>query len=145
MAMRKCARLARRFALVLALGAIAATAAQAQSYTGKFTLPHPVRWGGADLPAGEYSLAMRSIEGPLSVADASGRIRVLVYGFRDFPTKAQPTALLVTRDGAERTVRSLNCPEWGHKFVYKPFTRAERDLLAQGDRVEAVMVRTASR
>ena len=34
-------------------------------------------------------------------------------------------------NGAERTVRSFNCPVWGRRFVYKPITRAERDRLAK--------------
>ena len=46
------------------LGGLSAGAAQAQAYTGKFTLPFTVRWGGAVLPAGGYSLAMDSITGP---------------------------------------------------------------------------------
>ena len=42
-------------------------------------------------------------------------------------------------------MRSLNCPAWGGNFVYKPFTRAERSLLANRERAEAVPVRMASR
>jgi hypothetical protein len=146
MAMKKSVCLARRFALAVVLGGLFAGAAQAGAYyNGKFTLPYEVRWGGAVLPAGEYSLAMDSIKGPLNVIDASGRIRALVSGFPDYLTGGQPTALLVTRDGAQRTVRSFNCPAWGHKFVYKPFTRAERDLLASGERAETIAVRMASR
>jgi hypothetical protein len=146
MAMKEFVCLARRFAVAVLLGGLAAGAAQAgPAYGGKVTLPFEVRWGGAVLPAGEYSLAMDSIKGPLNVIDASGRIRALVSGFPDSPTSAQPTSLLVTRDGAERTVRSFNCPLWGRKFVYKPFTRAERDLVANGERTETVPVRMASR
>ena len=130
--MKKSVCLARRFALAVVLGGLAAGAAQARPLQRPFTLPYEVRWGGAVLPAGEYSLAMDSIKGPLNVIDASGRIRALVSGSPDFPTSAQPTSLLVTRDGAERTVRSFNCPPWGRKFVYKPFTRAERDLSQTG-------------
>jgi hypothetical protein len=146
MTMRELVRLARRSALAVVVGGLLAGAAQAGSaYGGKFTLPYEVRWGSATLPAGDYSLSMDSIKGPLQVIDASGRVRALVYGVQDPPTKSQPTALLVTRDGAQRTVRSLNCPLWGRKLVFKAFTRAERDLLASGERVETVPVRMASR
>jgi hypothetical protein len=145
MAMKKPVCLARRVALAVVVGGLSAGAAQAQPYNGKLTLAHETRWGGAALPAGEYSLAMASIKGPLRVIDSSGRIRVLVYGSSEYPGKGQPTAILVTGDGAQRTVRSLNCPEWGYKFVYKPFTRAERDRLANGEQLEAVPVRMASR
>jgi hypothetical protein len=61
------------------------------------------------------------------------------------PREWQPTALLLTRDGAERTVRSLNCPAWGRSLVFKPFTGAERALIADGEQVETVAVRMASR
>jgi hypothetical protein len=146
MAMKEFVCLARRFAVAVLLGGLFAGAAQAGAgYSGKFTLRYEVRWGGAVLPAGEYSLAMDSIKGPLNVIDASGRILALVSGFPDYPTNAQPTSLLVTRDGAQRIVRSFNCPLWGHKFVYKPFTRAERDLVANGERTETIAVRMASR
>jgi hypothetical protein len=145
MAMKKSACFVNRFALAVVLGGLFAGAAQAgPGYGAKFTLPHETRWGSAVLPAGEYSLAMDSIKGPMNVIDASGQIRALVYGFPDSLTIGQPTSLLVTRDGAGRTVRSFNCPAWGHKFVYKPFTRAERDLLASGERTEKIAVRIAN-
>jgi hypothetical protein len=137
--------LARGFALAVVLGGLTAGAAQAQSYTARLTLPYEVRWGTATLPAGDYTLAMDTVAEPLRVIDASGRIRVFVHGIPDPATKSRPAALLITRDGAERTVRSFNCPAWGQEFVYKPFSRAERARLASGDRSEAVAVRMASR
>ena len=139
-------RLLGRFALALALAGLPIGAAQAQSYySARFTLPFEVRWGAATLPAGEYSLTMSSIEGPMNVSDAQGRIQVRTYATTDSPTRTQPTSLLITRDGADRVVRSFNCPEWGHKFVYLPISRAERDLLASGERLETVAVQIASR
>jgi hypothetical protein len=144
--MKKSRCLVGRFALATILAGLSVGAAQAQSYySARFTLPFEVHWGAATLPAGEYSLAMSSIEGPLNVSDAQGRIRVRVYGTPDSPTRTQPTSLLITRDGADRVVRSFNCQEWGRKFVYLPITRAEQDLLASGERVETVTVRMASR
>jgi hypothetical protein len=137
--------LARCLALAVVLGGLSAAAAQAQSYSARFTLPHEAVWGGTALSAGDYSLAMDTMKGPLRVVDASGRIRVLAYASADDPGSGQPTALLITRDGAVRTVRSLNCPAWGHRYVFKPFTRAERALIASTDAVEAVPVRMASR
>jgi hypothetical protein len=145
MAMKKSTRLAYRLALAVVVCGLSAGAAQAQSYGGSFTLTQEARWSGIALPAGQYSLAMDSVAGPLRVMDSSGRIRVLVYGSPEDPANGQPTALLVTRDGAGRTVRSLNCPAWGHKFVYTPFTRAERALIASAEQVETVPVRVASR
>jgi hypothetical protein len=136
---------ARGIALTVVLGCLSAGAAQAQSYTASLSLPHEVRWGAATLPAGDYRLAMDSVAGPLSVIDASGRIRALLHGSQDSPTATQPASLLITRDGNVRTVRSLNCPAWGAKFVYRPISRAERALLADGEPAETVAVRVASR
>jgi len=144
--MKESVRLARRFAIAAALAALAAGAAQAGSgYGGKITLPNEVHWGAAVLPPGEYTLAMDTIAGPLRVTDSSGQIRALVFAVPDVATQAQPTAILITREGSQRTVRSLNCPPWGHKLVFKPLTRAERALIASADQLETVPVRMASR
>ena len=143
--MENSVRRVRGLALAVALVGLSAGAAQAQSYTASFSLPHEVRWGGATLPAGDYRLALSTIAGPLSVIDASGRTRALLHGIPDSPLAGQPAALLITRDGDVRTVRSLNCPVWGTKFVYKPITRAERAMLAQGEPPETVALRVASR
>lgn len=138
-----------RFVMLLTLAvvvAIAATgAAQGAAYNGKFTLPHEVQWGRALLPAGEYSLAMDSIKGPLSVRDASGRTRALLFGSNGFPKADQPTALLITVAGNSRVVRSFNCPAWGTNQIYKAFTQEERDRLADGVSTETIPVRLASR
>jgi hypothetical protein len=139
------ARLARRFALVLVIGALSAATAQAQGYAAKVTLPHEVSWAGAVLPPGSYSLYMDSIKGPLTVYDAAGRVRARVYGTMEDPLKTKPAALLVTREGTEWVVRSFNCPDWGIGIVSKPFTRAERSLLAEERQTEAIAVRVASR
>jgi hypothetical protein len=143
--MKEPVRFTGAFALAVVLGVVSAGAAQAQSYTARLTLPHEVRWGAATLAAGDYALTMDSITGPLSVIDSSGRIRALVHGFQDSATATQPASLLITRDGDHRTVRSLNCPGWGYKFVYQPISRAERALLASGEGAETVSVRMASR
>ena len=144
--MREAVCLARRFALAVVLVVLSAGAAlAADPYRGRFTLPHEVRWGRAVLPPGEYSLVMDSDRDPLRVLDSSGRVRVLAFGIPDSSRAGQSSSLLVTRDGAEYTVRSFNCPLWDRNFVYKPFSRAERDLLASGGRVETLLVRVASR
>ena len=88
---------------------------------------------------------MDSIRGPLTVYDTSGRVRARVYGTMEDSLKTKPAALLVTREGTERTVRSFNCPDWGIDIVYKPFTRAESRLLADGEQTESIAVRVASR
>jgi hypothetical protein len=51
----------------------------------------------------------------------------------------------VTSDGTQWVVRSFNCPAWGMNLVYKPFTRAERSLTAEGDQALHLPVRMAAR
>ena len=138
-----------RFAILLTLALVVAvavtTTAQGSAYNGKFSLPYEVQWGRAVLPAGDYSLAMDSITGPLSVRDASGRTRALLFGSHGFPKAGQPTALLVTIAGNSRVVRSFNCPAWGTNLIYKAVTQEERERLADGVRTETIQVRLASR
>jgi hypothetical protein len=131
--------------IALALATVATPARAQAAYRGSLTLPFEVQWGRAVLPAGEYTLALTSISQPMRVIDDGGRTRAFVYGSVERPRVGQGTFLLVTRDGSKRTVRSLNCPEWGVDLVYRPFTRAERDLLASGRQEENLAVRVASR
>lgn len=133
-------------AMVVALGGFAGTALLAgPAYTARFTLQHEVTWGRAVLPAGSYTATMESVAGPLSITDEDGRVRALVAGFPDTVHKNRPAAILVTGEGSERVVRSLNAPDWGYNFVYRPFTLAERQLMARGGQVESVALRLASR
>jgi hypothetical protein len=132
----------------LVVVAVALSASYGQGgtlYRGKVSLPFEVSWGSAVLPAGEYHLVMTSLGDPLRVLDAQGRMRALVFGSADAVQPMRPTALLVTNEGAQRTVRSFNCPEWGYNFVYRSLTRAERNRIAFGDPATAVSVRVASR
>jgi len=125
--------------------AVAASASAQSAYTGKVKLPFDVQWGRAVLTAGEYTLALRSIGQPMRVIDDAGRTRAFVFGSVEPPRAGLPNVLILTSDGRTRTVRSLNCPAWGVDFVYKPFTRAERELVASGLPVEQLPVQVASR
>ena len=144
--MRTSFRRASRFALAVTLGILTAGVVHgAAAFSGKVTFPHEVRWGAAVLPAGDYTLAMSSVAGPLRVIDESGRIRALLYGLQEQPRATQPSSLLVTTDGTGWVVRSFNCPAWGMSLVYKPITRTERTLLADSGHTVRVPIRMASR
>jgi hypothetical protein len=125
--------------------ALAAPSSAQSPYSGKVTLPFDVQWGRASLAAGEYTFVLRSIGRPMEIVDDNGRTRALVYGSAESPRMSRGASILVTQDGGKRWVRSLNCPAWGVNFVYKPFTRAERDLLASGRQIEQLPIRLASR
>jgi hypothetical protein len=120
--------------------------ASAQSYLdGTFTLPYEVRWQGAILPAGDYSITMTSSNSPalLRAANGGGGAFVLARCV-DPARKGAPTSLLITRQGNERVVRFFNWKERGVNFVYKPLTKAERTQLASVEQAEIVPIRMAS-
>jgi CRISPR/Cas system-associated protein Cas5 (RAMP superfamily) len=48
----------------LALGALATSGKAQNAYQGKFTLPFETHWGGATLPAGDYTFALPSNSAP---------------------------------------------------------------------------------
>jgi hypothetical protein len=143
--MREFRRLASRLVIALVLSATCGGAAVAQEFTGKVTLPYEVHWGSAVLPVGEYTLRMDPTSGLLSVFEATGRTRVSLFGRREQTKDSEPAGLLVTSSGSVRFVRSLNCPVWKRKVIYKPFTRAERDQMAENGQTEMVRLQLASR
>lgn len=127
-------------------GSLAGTANAQAVLKGTFTLPYEVRWGQAVLPAGEYSITFDSLSRPARVTPATGRGGVFVMALAiDDASQDQPTALLVTRGERGRIVRSFNWREGGKAFVYKPFTKAERELLASASPAESVSIAMASK
>ncbi len=134
--------------LVVALavaGAFAGTAS-AQYLKGTFTLPYEVSWQGTVLPPGDYSITMNTYNSPALVSHASGRgVRMVLARCVDQARKGAPTALFLTVQGRERTVRLFNWRAGNTSFFYEPFTRAERETLARVDRMETVPIRMASK
>lgn len=125
----------RRFGVlaIVMLATLAFTAAvNAQSFSANFTLPHEVHWGRTALPSGDYSIAMVSSSKPAFIQSATGQTHM----FTTIPTKGDKekvaAGLLVTVNGNERTVRSMNLPQYGVSLIYKPLTQAEREQLAKG-------------
>jgi hypothetical protein len=50
-----------------ALGALATSGKAQNAYQGKFTLPFETHWGGATLPAGDYTFALASASSPYTL------------------------------------------------------------------------------
>ncbi|HZP32434.1 MAG TPA: hypothetical protein VFB23_03640 [Candidatus Acidoferrales bacterium] len=126
---------------VLAAICIFTAAANAHpSFAGKFTLPFEVRWDHAVLPAGEYFIHMDSTTDPAVVTSASGSSTVFVRIPTVADSKGGATSLVITNQGNEHRVRSLNLPELRKSVVFAPPTRAERELLAAGSQTQAVPV-----
>jgi hypothetical protein len=51
----------------LALGALATSGKAQNAYQGKFTLPFETHWGGATLPAGDYTFTLASASSPYTI------------------------------------------------------------------------------
>jgi hypothetical protein len=136
---------ARLFAVVLLATCAFAGIANAQTLAVKFTLPFEVQWGRNVLPAGEYSVSIDSSAKVALVRSANGN----TVGFTPIPITATShsgnTALFVMVRGNERLVRSLNLPTRGISLIYPPTTSAQREMLANADRIKSVPVITAGK
>jgi hypothetical protein len=135
----------RRLAIfTLAMCAFTATA-NAQSVMGRFTLPYEVHWGTATLPAGEYTIAMDSLNSATLVQSASNSQSF----FTRMPTindnTEGPMSLVITSSQGERRVRSLNLPQYRRSLIYEPLTKAEREQLAKAGQIQSVPVFAAKK
>lgn len=66
-------KLVKHIVFSLLLLATVSLPAAAQEAYGKFTLAHETRWGGAVLPAGTYTVALRSGPVPLVIVSSGDR------------------------------------------------------------------------
>jgi hypothetical protein len=126
---------------------VAASAASAQSLVkGSFTLPYEVHWGKAVLAPGHYTIAIDRADRPAAVSTPTGRIVAYVTARSfDDARKDAPTALVITKTESQRVVRSFNWREGNRRFIYRPFTAAERQQVARAAEVETVAIRVAQR
>ena len=92
--------------------------ANAQDYTGKFTLPFAAHWGAATLPAGEYSLRLNQpFYGMVQLNQGTHTVAQILSQSANQKESAAP-ALVVISDGAVRSVREMRLP--GVVFYYAP-------------------------
>ena len=124
--------------VVVILISVAVASAQAGVFSGTFTLPHPVRWGEAMLPAGDYSIHFTSIHSPAIVHSMDGKTSAYVFTTRSGDSEKGPSSLTIVTRGNERRVASLNLPDARVSLVYSPLTKAEQESLAKGDQIQNV-------
>jgi hypothetical protein len=117
---------------------VAGASAQTGVFSGKFTLPYQVRWGGAMLPAGDYSIYFSSIHSPATVHSMDGKTSAYVFTNRSGDSERGPSSLTIVTRGIERRVASMNLPEARVSLVYSPLTKAERETLAETKQIETV-------
>jgi hypothetical protein len=130
--------------LLIATCAFAAAAYAQPTFAGRFTLPYEVHWGQAVLPAGDYSIRMGSA-GPAVISAKNGTMSVFTQPPIMADSEKGGTSLTITRQGNERTVRSLNLPQLGKLVVFAPLTKAEREISAKAGHVDTVPVVTAQK
>jgi hypothetical protein len=142
--MKKAILVLTRFGMAVAICA-AASAASAQSLVkGSFTLPYEVHWGKAILAPGHYSIAIERADRPAAVSTPTGKVvaYVMARSFDD-ARKDQATALVITKVESQRVVRAFNWREGNRRFIYRPFTQAERPEGASAAKLETVPIRVA--
>jgi hypothetical protein len=111
----------------LALAALATSANAQNAYEGKFTLAVETHWGGATLPAGNYSFVLPSLGSPYKVYIRGERVNVVVWAATTekivVPNHAQ---LNLVNIADVRTVKTFDAPELGLTFIY--FTPAQKHM-----------------
>ena len=115
-------------------------------FSGTFTLPYEVHWGGTVLPAGPYSINMESAQQAAIVRSANGKINT----FLRIPVIADPekgtgTYLTIVHRGNESRIQALNAPQMGKMLIYEPLTKAEREELTKAGHVQTLFVATAKK
>ncbi len=104
---------------VLVLGALATSGNAQTVYQGKFTLPFETHWGGATLPAGDYTFALASASSPytLYIHGQAGNAIIKAYAVDQKIVSGHAQLNLV--DIADvQNVETFEAPELGLTFRY---------------------------
>jgi hypothetical protein len=139
----------RPFLGVLLAACFLATAAHAESlYTGKFTLPHEVRWDNAVLTPGQYLLELDHATNTLVIRNAStGKIAARVPANADYyEADHAGSEVLIIRRGNQRAVSGVRLEGFGNVFEKAhPFPANERAIEEEARNAEAIPVETAQK
>jgi hypothetical protein len=102
----------------LALGVLAASGNAQGSYQGKFTLPSETHWGGATLPAGDYTFVMLSTSAPYTLYIRGRADAIVMAASTDDRTVPDHAQLNLVDIADVQTVQTFDAPELGKTFVY---------------------------
>ena len=97
-----------------------ATAGNAQNaYQGKFTLPFEAHWGGATLPAGDYTFALPTVTYPykLYIRGQATTAIIMVVGF-DKKVASGHAQLNLVEIADAQNVQTFEAPELGLTFNF---------------------------
>lgn len=111
----------------LALGALATNGNAQNVYKGKFTLPSETHWGGATLPAGDYTFTMASTTSPytLFVHGQTGNA-IIMASAADEKVVSDHAQLNLVDVADVQNVETFEAPELGLTFTY--WTPAQKHL-----------------
>jgi hypothetical protein len=92
--------------------------AHAQQAEGSFTLPYAVYWGAAMLPAGKYTFAAPSSIEPFILTVRGERTTIMIMAQGRSLLAGDRSSLLITREGNQAKVSSLQLALYGLRFEY---------------------------
>jgi hypothetical protein len=103
----------------IALSALAASGKAQNAYQGKFTLPFETHWGGATLPAGDYTFTLPSNSAPYRFYIRGQGTNVIIQAntAEGRVVSKGPQLNIVDITDVE-TVQTFEAPELGVTFTY---------------------------
>jgi hypothetical protein len=135
-----------RILTIVAIGLVAvcaspAPAAAQDAYNGRFTLTEDVRWSQAVLPAGEYTLSLKSASVPAQIIlHGPNGFALVMTSTTDTKNSHAASSITVERVGGMRVVRDLYLAELGMDLRYSA-PKLPHNEIAQGPRTtEQVLV-----
>jgi hypothetical protein len=103
----------------LALGALATSGNAQNAYQGKFTLPVETHWGGATLPAGDYTFALPSNSAPYRFyIHGQGVSAIVTAATADQGAVSERPQLNLVDIADVLTVQTFEAPGLGVTFTY---------------------------
>jgi hypothetical protein len=103
----------------LALGALVTSGNAQNAYHGKFTLAVETYWGGATLPAGDYTFALPSNSAPYRLyIQGQGVSAIIQAATADKGVVSERPQLNVVDIADVHSVQTFEAPELGVTFTY---------------------------
>jgi hypothetical protein len=103
----------------LALGALATSGKAQNAYQGKFTLPFETHWGGATLPAGDYTFVLQSTGSPYRLYIQGQEVSAIIQATTaDQGVVSERPQLNLVNITDVHTVQTFEAPELGVTFTY---------------------------
>jgi len=105
--------------VVLTLCLSAAIGKAQNAYAGKFTLPFETHWGGAVLPAGDYTISIPSESTPyLLYVRGEGKTAIIMAIGTDTKMLSDHSELTIMNSGGKQAITQLEAGQLGLAFDY---------------------------